>query len=54
MTVFASDDVFIPLKCCITVDIVPALDNVLGELLLFTMLVPKILIPPEIKIISHR
>lgn len=37
-----------PLKCCITVEMVPLLDMVLAVLLLLTILDDKIWIPPEI------
>lgn len=49
-TAFASENVLTPLKCCITVAIVPILDRVLGELQLFTILVLSTVIPPAKKI----
>lgn len=44
---FVSEKLFTPLKCCMTVAIVPILESVLGELQLLTMLLLSTVIPPE-------
>jgi hypothetical protein len=52
IAVLASELGLMPLKCCITMEMVPNLDIVLGVLLLVTKLLPKISIPPRMGQIS--